>query len=55
MLREAFASTDDIINKIKWGNFGIDKIFSSKLRFQARDSMHLRIVMKADLFCTVVH
>ena len=36
VLREAFVSTDDIINKIKWGNFGIDKIFSSKLRFQIR-------------------
>ena len=35
VLRTAFESTDDIITKIKWGNFGIDKIFSSKLRFQA--------------------
>ena len=40
VLRAAFASTDDIINKIKWGNFGIDKIFSSKLRFQGGDAMH---------------
>ena len=35
VLRAAFDSTDDIITKIKWGQFGIDKIFSSKLRFQA--------------------
>jgi len=36
VMREAFENTDKILYMIHWGNFGSDKIFSSKLRFQIR-------------------
>ncbi len=32
ILRKTFADTDHTIIEIEWRNFGLDKIFSSKLR-----------------------
>jgi hypothetical protein len=33
LLRDAFLNTDQTIIEIEWGNFGLGKIFASKLRY----------------------
>ena len=35
-LSEEYAATDRALNSIKWREFGQDKIFENKLRFQIR-------------------